>query len=306
MTISDPSANRRIATLERQVELLTRRLDTQTRGGANYKEPRDLWIGRTVKNDDEDYPGPESNTFRVELLAPVFDDSAPGAVVWPNAWSESYLRLNRGTQVIAQGVQNTQIPAIPGNYYAGGYYEEGSLVVVARIARSPLAGSIGMSGGWWIISGQPAGLLVASDANSNSLTSTGSTYALSLPIGSAVVVNKAPYWEVVDGATLKCKRNGFYTATLSVTFEADGIDCWPNLSIACSTFDFWNLGGSHYFHGVGSSTVKTQVFTLAGVMGFYTDTLIGASISVPSSYGASVRRVTNMLLSLEYIRTAFF
>jgi len=304
MTISDPSQSRRIAALERQVEQLSRLIDTQARAQASYKEPRNIWIGRTYKEVEEDYPGPEANTFRVELLAPVFDDSAPGQVQWPNGYSEAAMGFTRGTKVIAQSVQNEIISvATPGATVVGGYHEEGSAVVVARIANNSKADFLALSGGWWIISGSPAGLLIAQDANNNNLSSTGGGYSLDLPIGS-VVFNKSPYWEATNSTTLTCKRNGYYHVNLSVTFQSDGIDCWPGAALNCSTTDFWNLSNTNYFHGVGGSVVKTQTFHVSGVMGFYNGTTLGATISVPS-YSASVVRVTNVQFSLEYIRTVY-
>lgn len=302
--ISDPSQDRRIAALERQIEQLSRRLDTQSRSQASYKEPRNLWIGRTTKNEGEDYPGPEANTFRVELLSPVFDDSAPGGVSWPNVYSEADMGFTRGTKVVAQSVPQTYMSvAVPGATTIGGYYDEGSAVVVARMAYCPSANSLGLSGGWWIISGSPAGLLVAQDGNTNNLSSSGGGYSLNLPIGG-VLFNKSPYWEATSGTLLTCLRNGYYNANLSVTFQADGTDCWPVVTLDCSSGDFWDLANTNYFRGVGGSVVKTQTFQVSGVMGFYNGTTLGATISVPS-YSASIIRVTNMLLSLEYIRTVY-
>lgn len=304
MTISDPSQSRRIAALERQVEQLSRRLDTQARSQASYKEPRNLWIGRTYKEEGEDYPGPEDNTFRVELLAPVFDDSAPGQVQWPNAYSESAMGFTRGTKIVAQSVQNEIVSvATPGATVVGGYHEEGSAVVVARIAHNSKADFLTLSGGWWIISGSPAGLLVAQDGNTNNLSSSGGGYSLALPIGS-VLFNKSPYWEATSGTLLTCLRNGYYNANLSVTFQADGTDCWPVVTLDCSSGDFWDLSSTNYFRGVGGSVVKTQTFQVSGVMGFYNGTTLGAAIVIPS-YSASVVRVTNVQFSLEYVRTVF-
>ena len=148
-----------------------------------------------------------------------------------------------------------------------------------------------------------AGLLVAQDGNTNNLSSSGGGYSLNLPIGG-VLFNKSPYWEATSGTLLTCLRNGYYNANLSVTFQADGTDCWPVVTLDCSSGDFWDLANTNYFRGVGGSVVKTQTFQVSGVMGFYNGTTLGATISVPS-YSASIIRVTNMLLSLEYIRTVY-
>jgi hypothetical protein len=287
--VSDPSMHRRLLALEQRIQQLTTTVDRQASSLARSVQAQQIWIGRTVAITDEDYPTEPANTYRVELLSPGFDETASGAVAWPDgtAGSPSY-KIARGTVVLAQ--------VIP--WYET-WLEEEQIVVLFRQANFPEADVKSTKGGWWIVGTLPPSIMMASKAE---ITYTSGTLN-ALDFSGGGITNVGIGFEANGTSGIKCIRDGYYQLNATGVIESTCNEHWQDVTLQITGSATYDFKTACYVKPVaGAGSVRRVGFGVSGITDMYVNdvlTIVAQSIDTITSGTMTMKDV---LISAQFLR----